>query len=212
MVVGIADGLELYLLPALQALFHQDLRCEGKCRFGQLAECLLIGTDAATQTAEGVGRADHDGEANLVGGLQGIVHVLHSVADGHLQVNLAQLLHEEVAVLGVHDGLDASAKHLDAILLEHARLIQLRATVQGRLSAKSEEDAVGALLLDNLSHEVCVHRLEIHLVGNALRGLDGCDVGVHQHTLDALLAQGFQGLRARVVKFTCLSDFQCTRA
>jgi len=78
-VVGIADALELNLLPALQRLFHQDLRCKGEGTLGQLAELLLIGTDAGAQTAQGVGRADHDGEAYLVGGLQGVVHILHSM-------------------------------------------------------------------------------------------------------------------------------------
>ena len=56
-----------------------------------------------------------------------------------------------------------------------------------------------------------VNRLEIHLVGNAFRGLDGGNVRIHQHTLDTLFAQGFQGLRARVVKLASLSDFQRAR-
>ena len=106
-VVGVADALKLDLLPALQTLLHKDLRCEGEGRLCQFDEALLVGTDTRTETTQGVSRTDHDGEADLVGCLQGILHRLHSVAHRHFQIHLAQLLHEEVAVFCVHDSLYA---------------------------------------------------------------------------------------------------------
>ena len=184
MVVGIADDLELNFLPPLQALLHQDLLGEGESALGQLHERLLVGTDAAALSAEGVGRTDHDGETYLVGGLQRIAHRLHGMALGGLHGDFVQLLDEEVAVLRVHDGFHGSAQHLDAILLQDAFLIQFRATVQGRLPAKGQQDAVGTLLLDDTLHEVRSNGEEIHLVGNAFRGLNRCDVGVDQHGAD----------------------------
>ena len=87
-VICIADALELNLLPALQTLFHEDLRSEGESAFCQFNECLLVGTDTRTQSSEGVSRTNHDGEADLMGSLQGIFHVLHRMTHWHLQVNL----------------------------------------------------------------------------------------------------------------------------
>ena len=147
-----------------------------------------------------------------MGSLQGVVHVLNGMRDGYLQRDLSQLLHEQVAVLSVHDGFNRSAQHLYAILLQYTRLVQFCTTVQRCLTTKSQQDAVGALLLDNLRHEMRGDRLEVHLISNTFRSLDGCDVWVYQHRGDALLAQCLQRLRARVVKLACLSDFQGTRA
>ena len=137
-VVGVAYALKLNLLPALQTLFHQNLRCKGKGALGQLHKGLLVGTDARTQSTQRISRANHDGEANLAGSLQCVVHILHGMTHRCLQTNLVQLLHKAVAVLGVHDSLHAGAQHLHAILLQRAVKIELRAAVQGRLSAESQ--------------------------------------------------------------------------
>ena len=40
-----------------------------------------------------------------------------------LDVYLIQFLHEELTVLGIHDCLNRSAKHLNVILLKYAGLI-----------------------------------------------------------------------------------------
>ena len=55
-------------------------------------------------------------------------------------------------------------------------------------------------------------RQQVDLVGHALGGLDGGDVGVDQDGLYLLLLEGLQRLRARVVKLTRLTDGQTTRA
>ena len=133
------------------------------------------------------------------------------MAHGNLQVNFGELLYKEVAVFGVHNSLDTGSQHLNAVLLQHTLLIKLGATVQRRLSAKGQQNAVGALFLDNLSYKIGRHRLEINLIGNALRSLDCGDVWVYKHRGDSFLAQGLQSLRPRIVKLTCLSDFQRTR-
>ena len=211
MVVGVAYALELNLLPSLEAFLDQYLRGEGECALCQFYESLLVGADAAAQSAQGVGRANHDGETDGAGSLQGVVHVLNGVADGCLELYLVELLDKQVAVLGVHDGLDAGAEHLHTILFQGAVLVELSTTVQGGLSAEGKQYAVGALFLDDLCDEVGGHRLEIHFVGNTLRGLNGGNVRIDKHAGDALLAQSLQGLRAGVVEFTCLSDFQCAR-
>ena len=54
-VVGVAYHLKLYLFPAFQRLFYQNLGGEGEGTFGQFHKFLLVGADAGTQTAKGVG-------------------------------------------------------------------------------------------------------------------------------------------------------------
>ena len=144
--------------------------------------------------------------------LQCVFHRLNSVAYRHLQINLAKLLHKEVAILCVHDSLDACSKHLYAILLQCAVKIELGSAVQCSLSAECQQNAIGALFLDDFGNEVCINGLEIHLVCNTLASLDGSNVRVYEYTLDAFFAKCFQGLRARVVELASLSDFQSTRA
>ena len=180
-VVGIADNLELNLLPSLQRLFHENLLAEGERAFGQLHELLLILTDTATQSAQGVSRTDHHGEADALSSSDGIFHRLYGLADGSLHFNLVELLHEEVAVFGVHDGIYRCTQHLHTILLEDAAGVEVSTTVECRLSAKGQQDAVGTLLLDDFLYKEGSHGQEIHLVGNALRCLDGGHIGIHQH-------------------------------
>ena len=193
-VVGIANNLELNLLPTLQALLYEHLGSKSESTLGNLLEHLLVLADTASKAAEGVCATDHDGIAYLASRSNGILDILASLAYGRLHVYLVQFLNEKVAVLGVHDGLHAGAKNLHAVLLESAVEVEFGTAVQGCLSAEGQQDAVGALLLDNLGNEVCINGLEIHLVGNALTGLDGSHVGVDEHRIDALLAQSLQCL------------------
>ena len=193
-VIGIADALELNLLPALQTLLNKNLWSESEGRLCQFDEFLLIGADTRTQTTQSVSRTDHDGEADLMSSLQRIFHRLYSVAHGHLQIHLCQLLHKEVAVFCVHDGFDAGTKYLDTIFFQSTVQIELCTTVQGCLTTEGKQNTVWTLFLDDLCYEMGIDRLEINLVCNTFTGLDGCDVGVDEYTLDAFLAKGFQGL------------------
>ena len=53
-----------------------------------------------------------------------------------LYIYFIQFLHEEIPVLGIHDGLDRCTEHLDGIFLENAILIELDSAVQGRLASE----------------------------------------------------------------------------
>ena len=86
--------------------------------------------------------------------------------------------------------------------------MQLDAAVQRRLSAKGEEDAVGALLLDDALDEEGRYGEEVYFVGDAFGRLHGGDVRVDEDGFDAFLAQGFQRLRAGIVELASLADFQ----
>ena len=74
---------------------------------------------------------------------------------------------------------------------------------------KSKHDAVRALLLYHLLHEVRSDGQEVNLVGNSFRGLYRSNVRIDENRVDAFLLQCLERLRTGVVKFSCLTDFQC---
>ena len=208
MVVGITYHLKLNFLPSFQALLHKNLRSKCECALCNLLECLLVWTNTRTETTKGVSRTYHYREANAAGSLYGRLHSLASLAHRHFQINLVELLYEEVTVLSVHDSLYAGTKHLYAIFLQHARLIQLCTAVQRCLSTERQKYTVRAFLFYHFSYEMSVYRQEIHLVCNTLTRLNGCYVRIDKHTADTLFAQGFQSLRTRIVKLSGLTNFQ----
>ena len=110
------------------------------------------------------------------------------MAHWNFQVYLAKLFHKQVAVFCIHNGLNTGAQHLNAKFLERAVQVKLGATVQSSLSAKSQQNAVGTLLLDNLCDKMSGDWLEINFVGNALRCLDRCNVWIHQYTVNPFLS------------------------
>ncbi len=207
-VVAVAHHLKLNLLPALQALLYQDLRREGEGLLCQAVQLLLIVAEARTEAAQGEGCTNDDGIAQLLGSLASRLYVLAGLALDGVDVYLVEPLHKEFAVFRIDDGLDGSAQHLHSILLQYALLEERDAAVERRLSAKGEQDALRALLLDDALHEIGGYGQEIDVVGNALAGLDRGDVGVDEYGLDALFLEGFQGLRTAVVEFACLAYLQ----
>ena len=72
-------------------------------------------------------------------------------ARGHLEADLDHRLLELLAVLGLVDDLGVGADHLDAVLLQHAVLVQVHRDVQAGLAAEGGQQGVGPLRLDDLA-------------------------------------------------------------
>ena len=180
-VVGVADALKFNLFPTLQRLFDENLRRKRKSTLRQFDEGFLVAANAASKSAERVGRANHNRETDFTGSLQRVVHIFNGTAHRHFQVDFSQFFDEKVAVFRVHDRLDARAEHFHAVVFQNAFLIEFRAAVQRRLTAESEQNAVWPLLFDDFRHEIGRDGLEIHLVGDAFRSLNRGDVRIHQH-------------------------------
>ena len=210
-VVGITDAFELNLLPSLQALLNEYLRCESEGRFSNLLELLFGLADTRTETTQRIGRTDHDRVADVAGCSHSLLHVLASVANRHLEVNLVELLYEEVAVFCVHDRLNRGTQYIHTVLLEHTTEVELCTHVQTSLSTPSEHNAVRALLLDNFSYKKRCHRQEINLVSNTFTCLNCSNVWINEDGTNTLLAQGLESLRTGIVKLTCLANLQSTR-
>ncbi len=138
----------------------------------------------------------------------GILQALDSLADGGLYVDFLEFLYEKVAILGNHDCLDRCAEHFHSVLVKHSAQVQFGAAVECSLPSECEQNAVGTLFFDYFLYKIGRNRQEIYLVGYALGGLDCCNVGIDEHTGNALFSQRLQSLRPGVVKFARLPDFQ----
>ena len=201
-VVGrVAHDLVLELLPAAQRLLDEDLRRHGQRLLGELAHLVLVLGKARAETAERESAARNDRVADLGAGLERVLDIVDGDRVGKLLIDLGQLGVEHFAVLGLNDGLDRGAAHAHAVLGQDARAVQLNAAVERGLAAKLQHDAVGALLLDDGLDKLGRDRQKVDLVGQALGGLHGRNVRVHQHGANALLLERLEALRARIIKF-----------
>ena len=95
-----------------------------------------------------------------------------------LDADLIELASEEVAVFGVHDGLDRRTEDGDIVLLKYTTLVEGYTAVEGCLSPEGQEDALRTLLLDDLLDEEGSDRKEVDLVCNPLGRLYRSDIGV----------------------------------
>ena len=113
---------------------------------------------------------------------------------------------EALPVLARLDRVDVGADQLDAVLLEHARLVQGDRGVERGLAAEGGEQRVGALLGDDRLDDVGGDRLDVGGVGELGVGHDRRRVAVDEDDPQALRAEHPAGLRAGVVELGGLAD------
>ncbi len=122
-VVGrVAHDLHLELLPAEEALLDED-RVDGaefEAVGDHVVEFVAVVGDAAAGAAEGEAGAEDAGEADVVSDGAGLVQVVGEAGAGALEADGVHGLLEEVAVLGLADGLGVGADHLAAVAVEGA--------------------------------------------------------------------------------------------
>jgi len=177
-----------------------------------LAKFRLVVGKAAAGAAQCKGRAQHDRVADFGRRGQPLVHALGDPALQHrLAQRQAQLL-ELLAVLGLFDAGKAGAEDLHLALVEHALAGQLHGEVEPRLPAEAGDDGVRALVADDLGDVFQIERLHVDLVGDGGVGHDRGRVGVDEHDLVPLPAQGLAGLGAGVVELAGLADDDGARA
>ncbi|GKT45601.1 LOW QUALITY PROTEIN: uncharacterized protein ColSpa_05782 [Colletotrichum spaethianum] len=209
-VLGITNDLVLNLLPALHTALDEHLRAGSEGLVAEVEQLGLVVGEATAKTTKSVGSSDNDGEANVLDAGHGLVNV---AGRGRLGALLADGVHaagEELAVFGGDDGINGGTQDLDAELLE--LVLELDTDLQSGLSTECDIDGIRSLVLDDLADEFGVDREEVHLVGETLGRLDGSNVGVDEDSVDALLFQGLDGLRAGVVELSSLSDAETTTA
>ena len=210
-VIAVAHHFILNLFPTLQTLLYQHLRREGKSLFGQDIEFLFVVGKAAAQSAQGVSSTDNHRIAQCGSSRAGLFYILAGFTLDGLYINFIKLLHKEFTVFSVHNGLNGRAENFHSIFFQHSRTVKLHTAVEGCLTPEAQQDAVGAFFLDDTLHKIGLYGQEIYLIGNALRSLDSCNVGIDEHRLDALFTQSFQCLRTGIVELAGLTYLQGSR-
>ena len=131
--------------------------------------------------AHGERRPDDDRQAEVGDGRADLVHrVGRPRLRGVSPPALAHDVLEQLPVLAALDRLDVRADQLDAVLVEHAGLVQRDRGVQRGLPAQGRQQRVGALLGDDLLDELRGDRLDVGGVGELGVGHDRRRVGVDQ--------------------------------
>ena len=106
---------------------------------------VLVVGDAAAGAAEREGRPDDGGQADVVERLERLRQRLDLVRARRLQPDLVHRLAEQLAVLGLVDGVGGGADHLDVELVEHAHLAQRQRGVERGLPAHGGQQRVPGL-------------------------------------------------------------------
>ena len=211
----VADDFHLEFLPADQALFDEQLvgRREIQAALADLFELFRVVGDAAAGAAEREARADHHRETGAADlRLDALLHapgLFHRVRDAALrrvQADAGHRVLELQAVLGLLDRLLVGADHLDAVLGEHAVLVQVERAIERGLPAHRRQDRVRPLLGDDLLDHLPGDGLDVGHIGHLRVGHDRRRVAVDEDDAVALFAQRLAGLRAGVVELAGLAD------
>ena len=210
----VAHGLKLDLFPAVNILFHEDLRdrrgVEAAARNG--AQLVRAVGDAAARAAEREGGADDDGIADAVGDGQRGVHIARDVRGDDRLADCLHGIFEALSILGAVDGVHICADEAHAVRVEKPGFAELHREGQPRLPAEPGQQAVRLLLLDDAHERLLGQRFEINLIRERAVGHNGGGIGVAEDDIDARIPQDAACLRARVVKLRRLPDDDRPRA
>ena len=206
--LGVADDLELELLPAEDALFDKHLTDQtgGETAGDDFAQLFDVVDDAAAGAAHRVGRAEHHRVAEFGGDLLGLFDRVAGLGFRHGHAERRHRLLEFDPVFAALDRVEVDADDLDVILVEHARLLERDREVERGLAAEVRQQRVGAFAFDDPFDARGVERFDVGVIRHAGVGHDRRGVGVRQHHFVALFAQGFARLGARVVELARLTD------
>ena len=127
-------------------------------------------------------------------------------AGGRLDADLFHRVAEQQAIFAKLDGVDVRADQLDAVLVEHAGVVQRDGEIQRGLSADGGQNRVGALLFDDLRDRFDGERLDVGAVGHLRIGHDGRRIAVDEDDVEPFRPQRLACLRARVVELARLPD------
>ena len=215
-VVGpVPHDLDFEFLPAQQRLLDKDLadRREvepaGQNRF----ELLAVVGDAATASAQGVGRTDDQGIAPDLGrdGV-GLGQIVRYARVRHVETDLDHNLLENQTVLPAFDRVGLGPDQARAKPLQLAAAVQIHRGIERRLAPERREDRIRLLPFDNLGDDLRRDRLDVGPVGELGIGHDGGRVRVDEDDLVSLLPQRLAGLHPGVVEFAALADDNGARA
>ncbi len=214
-IVGaVAHDLHLEFLPAQHRFLDQHFVAGRgpKTVLDDVLEFLAVIGDAAAGAAQGEGRADHGGQADIGKVRARLIERFHQLALGRLQADPVHRLAEQQPVLGLGDGVFFGADQFDIVAGEHAGLRQRHRGVERGLAAHGRQQRVGLFLGDDALDEIRRDRLDVGGIGHLRVGHDRRGIGIDQDDAIALFAQRLARLRPRIIELARLPDHDRPRA
>ena len=119
-------------------------------------------------------------------------------------------LDEQVTILRDLQSPYRGSQNLHTEPFQNTHFVKSDADVQRALTTKGEQDAIRAFLLEYVCDIIRSDGEEVDLGRELVRGLPRRDVGVNEDGVDALLAEGLQGLRTGVVELASLTNAEAS--
>ena len=204
----VPHDLELDLLPAGNAFFHQDLADRGGVQAapGDPFKLVAVFGDAPAAAAQGVGRPDDYRIADGIGGAEGLLRAFCDLGGNAGLPDGTHGVPEFFPVLGPLDGLDGGAQQPDPVFGKDPGAAQLHGEGQGGLPPEAGQQPVRAFLRDDAAKGFHIQGLQVDFVRHVPVGHDGGGVGIHQRHVHALRLEYAAGLGPGVIEFRCLAD------
>ena len=213
-VFGVADYLELKLLPTADTLLNEHLSYERSLQasFANYLELVNIVHHAAACSAHCIGRAKNHWVFELLCDLYSLVNGISLFTAGHSDTESAHCVLEFYSVLTALDSVYLHTDDLYAVLFKNSRLVELRTKIKTGLSAEIREKCIGTFLVYYLSESCNVERLYVRDIGNIWVCHDSCGIRVHENYLITELFQCLARLSSRIVELASLTDYDRSRA
>ena len=200
-VLAVGNDIHFQFL-AHEVLVHQhrvfDLAGENDLHIGP--HVLVIVSDDHVLAADDVGGAQQHGIAQLMSGVQRLLHTGDGPALRPLDREPLQQGIEPLPVLCHVDGLSAGTQNGDTVA------VQELGELDGRLAAESYHHAHGLLHLDDVHDILGEQRFKVKAIGGIIVRGDGLGVVVDDDYLVAQLLQRPDAVDGGVVKLNALAD------
>ena len=131
LALGVANDLQLQLLPTQHGLLHQHLADQAGADAARYdgAQLVHVVDQAAACAAHGISGTDNHRIAELLRDGFGFLHRISGLGTRHFDAQAIHGLLEGDAVLPALDGIHLHADDLHVILLQNARLRQLQTKI-----------------------------------------------------------------------------------
>ena len=121
-----------------------------------------------------------------------------------------QFTDEKFPVFCIYDGLHRSTEYLHAVFFKNPALIKLHTAIEGSLASERKQDSVRTLLCDDFLDKEWRDGQKINLVRASFTRLHGSDIRIDENRAYAFFPHSLKGLRTGIVKFSSLTNFQCS--
>ena len=197
----VADGINLSLL-ALDVLVHQHrgILIDFHRVMQIMLQSVVVTHNHHRTAAKNEARTHQDRVTDVMCGLQAFLNACNSVSLRLADSGAAHDSLEELAVLGVVDSLKARAYQ------RNIELLQRSGQVDGRLSAKSDDNALRLLQADHIHYVLRRERFKIQFVGDCVVRGYRLRVVVDDYCLIAGLPDGPDCMDGGIIELHTLSD------